>query len=142
MIPPRPSIPVSATCTTERFLIAIDVEPDYALFGSVYTHDDLESSIWDFDAGWPLYFSGASFKTSIVPRLESSIRGAFNTAGVVSGVMDWRPHGGCLYTFRAFRQHTYNVQPPARVQRMGREAARLSETVPGQVPVAASLAPQ
>ena len=98
-------VPSSVTCSTERLVLVIDVYDDYSL--TVRVSDFFGSDLWLEFVEAPL-FAKASFKSTVVPKFVSSIRGAFTTTGTVSGTMDWRPDAGCVYTFKAFRQFRFN----------------------------------
>ena len=99
-------LPSSALCSTERLIVEIHVYSDNTLEGDVYDWDF--NWLWTFETGWPLFNRGV-FKTSTVPTLESNIRGTFSPAtGTVSGTMNWKPDGGCAYTFKAWRRYKLN----------------------------------
>jgi hypothetical protein len=100
------AVPAKAICATERLIVELEVDAAYGLTLGVFNYD-LGPSLQEFSSGWP-FFTKKTFKTTIVPSLQSGARGTFTTTGTVSGTLDLRPDGGCLYTFKAYRRFKYN----------------------------------
>lgn len=99
-------LPTAAVCSTERLIIQITVGTDDTLTGEVVNWNN--DAIFSFDAQWP-FFNRGVFRSSVTPTLEDSARGTFSAAtGSVSGVVNLRPSGGCLYTFKAYRRFKLN----------------------------------
>jgi hypothetical protein len=99
-------LPSGAVCSTERLIISLTVATDGTLTGEIVNWEN--APVFSFASEWPDFRRG-TFRTTIVPTLESGVRGTFDAArGAVAGVVNMRPDGGCLYTFKAYRRFKLN----------------------------------
>lgn len=99
-------LPSKAVCSTERFIIQLTVGTDGTMSGEIVTWDN--APVFAFGVEWPMFNRGV-FRSTVVPTLESGVRGTFSAAtGSVSGVVNMKPDGGCLYTFKAYRRYKLN----------------------------------
>ena len=102
------AVPVGNACTTERLQVRIYVYDDFTMNFYVHNWDETLIFYWDLDDYNPLLFKNAAFRSAPAP-LKSRMRGTFSAAtGSVSGVIDFRDVGDCLWTFKAYRQFRYN----------------------------------